>query len=692
MASEIAATSRRQSGHASGGHSLMDQRQIMLVIYALMTAMFLSSLDQTVVGTAIRTIGDDLHGLNEQAWVTTAYLITSTITTPLYGKLSDIYGRRPLFIISIGLFIAGSLMSSFSTSMIMLAAFRAFQGLGAGGLMSLPLAIIGDIVAPRDRAKYQGYFLAVFGVSTVIGPLIGGIFANASNILGITGWRWVFLINVPVGLLAFGMVFAFLHLPRFGDRRRNRVDWWGAATVVVALVPLLLVAEQGREWGWGSTGSIVCYIISAIGLIAFIVIEQHMGDDAILPLRLFISKSFSMASILGALLGFGMFGAMLTIPLYLQIAEGLSPTQSGFATIPMVIGLMISSITAGLIISRTGKYQWFPPVGTAIAVIGFGFLIWAIGRPLQAMMLGMFVLGLGIGFLMQALIQASQNAVLSKDMGVATSSATFFRQIGGTMGTAVLLSVLFSVMPTNILNAMSDQTSLSTELNAALTPSVANASENRAVMKQIWNPIVSQIKKQSQQSLDAATTKVNAAASAAVQSKVSTVVKQQAAAMGITDTTVVQSMIDKQVAAATPAAQTQALKEVASKRNLSIVNGKLSIDYANASQRKAVVKEVVPKLSDSMKKNSGTSGSLTSSSSSTSDTSFLNGADGRLTQPFINGFDASARTVYWIGGSVLTFALLLTSMFRVPPLRERSALEEQAADQAAAQRLKDEAR
>ncbi|MFT9392854.1 MAG: MDR family MFS transporter [Bifidobacterium sp.] len=665
----------------------MDQRQIMLVIYALMTAMFLSSLDQTVVGTAIRTIGDDLHGLNEQAWVTTAYLITSTITTPLYGKLSDIYGRRPLFIFSIGLFILGSLMSSFSTSMIMLAAFRAFQGLGAGGLMSLPLAIIGDIVAPRDRAKYQGYFLAVFGVSTVIGPLIGGIFANASSILGIAGWRWVFLINVPVGLLAFGMVFAFLHLPRFGNKRHNRVDWWGAATVVVTLVPLLLVAEEGRDWGWGSTGSIVCYIISFVGLIAFIIIEQHMHDDAILPLRLFVSKSFSMASILGALLGFGMFGAMLTIPLYLQIAEGLSPTQSGFATIPMVIGLMISSVTAGIIISRTGRYQWFPPVGTAIAIAGFALLIWAVGRPLQAMMIGMFVLGLGIGFLMQALIQASQNAVLSKDMGVATSSATFFRQIGGTMGTAVLLSVLFSVMPANILNAMSDRTALGNGLNAALTPSVARASENKAVMRQIWNPIVAQIKKQSQESLDTATTKVDAAAAAAVQTKVSAAVRQQAAAMGVTDSTVVQSMIKSQVAAATPAAQSQALKEVASQRNLSVVDGKLSIDYAQASQRKAVVKEVVPKLSDAMKKNSGKSSSL-NSSSSTSDTSFLNGADSRLTQPFINGFDASARTVYWIGGGVLTFALLLTSFFKVPPLRERSALEDLAADQAAAEKLK----
>ncbi|MBN9376496.1 MAG: MFS transporter, partial [Cellulomonas sp.] len=223
----------------------MSQRQIMLVIYALMAGMFLSSLDQTVVGTAIRTIGDDLHGLNQQAWVTTAYLITSTIATPIYGKLSDLFGRRPLYIFGLGVFILGSFLSSFSTSMIMLAGFRAFQGIGAGALMSVPLAIMGDMLAPRERAKYQGFFLAVFGVSAVVGPLIGGVFADASQILGIAGWRWVFLVNVPVGIGALFMVLAFLHLPTFHRTSAPRIDWWGATAVVVTLVPLLLVAEQG---------------------------------------------------------------------------------------------------------------------------------------------------------------------------------------------------------------------------------------------------------------------------------------------------------------------------------------------------------------------------------------------------------------------------------------------------------------
>jgi len=228
--------------------AVMSQRQILLVIIGLMAGMFLSALDQTVVGTAIRTIGDDLKGLDEQAWVTTAYLILSTIATPIYGKLSDIFGRRPLFIFAIAVFILGSILATFSQSMIELAVFRGIQGIGAGGLMSMPLAIMGDILAPRERAKYQGYFLAVFGISSVIGPLVGGLFAGANQILWISGWRWVFLINVPIGVGALIIVLAFLHIPHH-SRGRTRIDWFGATAVVVALVPLLLVAEQGQTWG-----------------------------------------------------------------------------------------------------------------------------------------------------------------------------------------------------------------------------------------------------------------------------------------------------------------------------------------------------------------------------------------------------------------------------------------------------------
>ncbi|MDQ1596633.1 MAG: hypothetical protein QOI70_57, partial [Microbacteriaceae bacterium] len=355
------AATRAKAVHESGG--IMSHRQILLVIYGLMAGMFLSSLDQTVVGTSIRTISDDLHGLSQQAWVTTAYLIVSTIATPIYGKLSDIFGRRPLFIFAISIFLVGSIASGFAQSMIELAGFRALQGLGAGGLMALPLAIMGDMLAPRERAKYQGYFLAVFGISSVIGPLIGGLFAGAPFILGIVGWRWVFLINVPIGIIALVMVMRFLHLPKRSVNRGVRIDWWGAATVILAVAPLLLVAEQGRSWGWTSGGSWACYIIGGLGILAFILVERMMGDDALIPLKLFKSRTFSMATVLGVLVGFGMFGALSSIPLFLQIVNGSSPTQSGFQLLPMILGLMISSIVSGQIISRTGRYRIFPIVG-----------------------------------------------------------------------------------------------------------------------------------------------------------------------------------------------------------------------------------------------------------------------------------------------------------------------------------------
>lgn len=624
--------------------AVMSHRQILLVIYGLMAGMFLSALDQTVVGTAIRTIGDDLHGLDQQAWVTTAYLITSTIATPIYGKLSDIFGRRPLIIFAISIFVAGSLASSFSTSMLMLAAFRAIQGIGAGGLMSLPLAIMGDMLAPRERAKYQGYFLAVFGVSSVIGPLVGGLLSGAPQILFITGWRWVFLVNVPIGAAALLMVLAFLHLPRFGTRS-VRIDWWGATAVIATLVPLLLVAEQGRTWGWGSAGSIACYVIGGLGLIGFLIAETLMKDDAIIPLKLFRSRVFSMATILGVLVGFGMFGALLTLPLYLQVVTGLSATASGFATLPMVLGLMIAAITSGQIVSRTGKYRIFPITGTAFTSAGFFFMTTlTIDKPLWYLMIGMFLIGLGLGQLMQTLTLASQNSVQPKDMGVATSASTFFRQIGGTLGTAILLSVLFSSLPGNILTATEDKATLTSAVDAALTPSVADKASNAAIMKQLWNPIVNPIKSQVQAQLDTATTAITGSGASAAQ-------------------------------------QTALLEQAATEANASVVDGKLAIDYSNTTQRQAVVNQVVPGIITQIKE--GSSSSTSSTTSSTSDTSFLNGADPRLSKPFLTGFNVSAVQIYWVGLAVLLIAFVLALFFKVPPLRQRSALQEQADNEAA---------
>ncbi|WP_049976582.1 MDR family MFS transporter [Curtobacterium sp. B8] len=667
-----------QAPAAAGGagqQPLMTHRQILLVIYGLMAGMFLSSLGQTVFGTAIRTIGDDLHGLDQQAWVTTAYLITSTIATPIYGKLSDIFGRRPLYIFGIVVFILGAVLSSMSTSMIMLAGFRAVQGIGAGALMSLPLAIMGDILAPRERAKYQGYFLAVFGISSVIGPLIGGLLAGSSEILWITGWRWVLLINVPIGIAALIMVIVFLHLPKVhGGSDKPVVDWWGATAVIVTLVPLLLVAEQGRTWGWGSPAAVACYVIGVVGLVGLLLVESKMGDAAIIPLKLFRSGTFSMATVIGFLVGFAMFGAMLTIPLYLQIVVGLTPTESGFATLPLVGGLMIASITSGQIVARVGHYRIFPVIGTFLVSTGYVVLTFmTIDKPLWFLMIGMFLIGLGLGSVMQSLTLASQGSVEARDMGVATSSATFFRQIGGTLGTAVLLSVLFSVMPANILHATANQKDLSAALGAATNPTVASASENRGVMDKIWTPIVTPLEDGVQAKLDDASAQATTAADAAVTEQVTAAVQQQVAA-GAVPAAAAQQVIDQQVAAATPAAEQQALAAVADEAHATVQDGTVSVDWSNASQRSYWVDQLTPALAKKIEDGSGTS----DTASSANDTSFLTGADSRLTRPFMAGFNASSVTIYWVGLGVILLAFVLTWFFRVPPLRQRSALQERA--------------
>ncbi|WP_200823223.1 MDR family MFS transporter [Actinacidiphila yanglinensis] len=419
-----------------------------------MLGMFLAALDQTIVSTAIRTIADDLHGLNQQAWTTTAYLITSTIATPLYGKLSDIYGRKPYFIAAISIFIVGSVLCTFSTSMVELAVFRAFQGIGAGGLMSLALAIIGDIVPPRERARYQGYILAVFATSSVAGPLIGGFLAGQSTVLSIAGWRWVFLVNVPIGIVGLFVVAKVLNVPH--TRRNHRIDWWGAVTIVVGLVPLLLIAEQGESWGWLSARALLCYVVGVAGVIAWILVERAMGDEALIPMRLFRNNVFSRTSLLSLIVGMVMFGGLLMIPQYLQIVKGASPTRSGLEMLPLMLGMMAASISAGQATSRTGRYKIFPVIGTALMCVSMLLFHYEVqwNTPLPKTMAFMALMGIGLGLTMQTLVMSVQNAVPPQDMGTATASATFFRQLGGTAGTAIFLSVLFSTVGGKITTAL----------------------------------------------------------------------------------------------------------------------------------------------------------------------------------------------------------------------------------------------
>jgi len=434
---------------SSGGRGALSHRQIMTVLAGLMLGMLLAALDMTIMASATKTIADQLHGQTIQAWVTTAYLITATISTPLYGKLSDILGRKPMYLTAITLFLTGSVLSGVANSMYELAAFRAVQGLGAGGLMSLALAIIADMVSPRERSRYQGYFMAIWGVSSVAGPVVGGFFAGAGTFAGIDGWRWVFLVNVPIGIIALIVVAKFLNVPH--TRVNHRVDYMGASALAVALVPLLIVAEQGREWGWGSTAALSMYAIGAVGLVAFVFVERMMGDEALLPLRLFRRPVFSLSNVINFVMGIGMFGMMMSLPLYLQIVKGATPTESGLLTLPMTAGILVASMGSGIIISKTGRYKRFPVVGLAVVSISM-FLFAQIGvdTPMYQTMLIMGLAGLGLGLCMQTLILAIQNDVPAKDMGVATSSATFFRSIGGTVGTAVFLSILFSVTLSNL--------------------------------------------------------------------------------------------------------------------------------------------------------------------------------------------------------------------------------------------------
>jgi hypothetical protein len=469
---------------------------------------------------------------------------------------------------------------------------------------------------------------------------------------------------VPIGIIALAIVLRFLHIPRQA-RGKARIDWWGAAMVIVALVPLLLVAEQGRDWGWDSPIAIGCYVIGAIGIVAFIIIETVMKDDAIIPLKLFRSSTFSMATIIGVFVGFGMFGAMLTLPLYLQLVLGSTPTESGFQLLPMILGLMIASIVSGQIIARTGRYRIFPMIGTAFMAVGFFTLTrLVVGSSYWLIALAMLLIGLGLGQLMQTLTIASQNSVGPRDMGVATSASTFFRQIGGTLGTAVLLSLMFAVMPANVQTSFADEETLSSALDAALDPEIANAPENQAIMATIYTPMVTQLTTATTEQIQTGLQQASDAATKAVADQV---------AAG----TIPAAAQDAATKVAVAAAQAKAAAQIEQQIPVAQISadGTVTLDFSDDAARQAYVDQVAPTVAEKL---SGSGDESSIDSSSLDDTSFLNGANAALTKPILVAFNASAVLVYWVAMFVVLIAFVLTIFFRTPPLRDRSALQEAA--------------
>ncbi|MER6993858.1 MDR family MFS transporter [Saccharopolyspora hirsuta] len=416
---------------------------LIAILIALGLGMFLGALDTMIMASALRTVADQLHGLTLQAWVTTAYLVTMTASAPLYGKLSDIRGRRPLYLAAILLFVVGSLLCGLAQSMYQLAAARAVQGLGAGGLTSLALAVIADIAPEEERSRYQANLGAVFAVASVAGPVLGGFFAGTAELLGVAGWRWIFLINVPIGLVACALVALLLNVP--AKRIPHRVDFGGAAALVLCVFPLLVVAESGREWGWSSPQSIALFALGGIGLVLFVLVERRVGDSALLPGRLFRNPSFSMVNAVNFLGGIGVFAGLALLPLYLQIVKGMSPTAAGLLLLPQSLATTFGARISSPLVKRFGHR---PVLAGGMVLMTAVFALLGqvgLGTPLWITVLLVTALGTGMGVFFQVILIAIQGSVPKTDIGLASGLYNFSRQIGGVAGTAVFVSVLFGI-------------------------------------------------------------------------------------------------------------------------------------------------------------------------------------------------------------------------------------------------------
>jgi EmrB/QacA subfamily drug resistance transporter len=442
--------------------------RVRLIFAALMLVLLLAALDQTIVSTALPTIVGDLGGIEHLSWVVTAYLLSSTVAGPLYGKLGDLYGRKRVLQTAIVIFLVGSVLCGISTSMGELIAFRTLQGLGAGGLMVTTLAVVGDVIPPRERGRYQGYFGGVFGVATVVGPLLGGFFVDNLT------WRWIFYVNVPIGAIALGVIASAFHARP--ERRAHKIDYLGAVLLAAALSALILFTSLGgTTYAWSSPEMIGLAVIAAVLLPLFVWVESR-APEAILPLSLFRNHTFTVTSVVGFIVGFALFGAVTYLPLYLQVTKGSSPTRSGLQLTPLMAGVLVTSIASGQLISRFGRYRKFPITGTAVMTVAM-FLLSQLqaGTPTWVAMVFALILGLGLGMVMQVLVLAVQNGVDFSVMGVATSGSTLFRQVGGSIGVALFGAIFANRLAGELAARLPAGTHLPKETNPAVIKHLAPA-------------------------------------------------------------------------------------------------------------------------------------------------------------------------------------------------------------------------